>query len=365
MIVAKKISQLDPAVTPSDADIYPVVQSASGPRKQTLLALRNAITAAFSSTVRSFLSSSTVLDAQTSLQLIKQTSVSDPTAGRLLTNGSWGWNGGTAISLPGGTDADTMRTPGEYAFGAGGTNLPNNAQAWYVRVVQHLTLTLQVAYGMTAANKGQVWTRFHNGTSFQTWDRQALAGANGDITSLTGLTTPLTVGQGGTGVNTSTGTGAGVHAASPALTGTPTAPTPAVGTNTTQIATAAMIQAEIANKRGWTSYTPGFTASSGTYTSASATGSYMIAFGICFWRAIGTITTKGTGATPRIGLPVPALAGLAGAPIPARAINVNFKSGSATIETGLTTALISAADTTDLGSADGAIIHIMGAYPIA
>ncbi len=53
----------------------------------------------------------------------------------------------------------------------------------------------------------------------------------------------LPVVGGGTGVTTSTGTGAVVLSASPALTGTPTAPTAAVGTNTTQVATTAFVQA--------------------------------------------------------------------------------------------------------------------------
>jgi hypothetical protein len=52
---------------------------------------------------------------------------------------------------------------------------------------------------------------------------------------LTGETVP--VANGGTGSTTSTGTGSVVLSASPALTGTPTAPTAAGGTNTTQIAT--------------------------------------------------------------------------------------------------------------------------------
>lgn len=62
-------------------------------------------------------------------------------------------------------------------------------------------------------------------------------------TSLTGLTTALSVAQGGTGTTTSTGTGSVVLSASPALTGTPTAPTATTGTNTTQIATTAFVQA--------------------------------------------------------------------------------------------------------------------------
>ena len=53
----------------------------------------------------------------------------------------------------------------------------------------------------------------------------------------------LAVNRGGTGVTTSTGTGANVQAVSPALTGTPTAPTVAITTNTTQLATTAFVQA--------------------------------------------------------------------------------------------------------------------------
>ena len=55
----------------------------------------------------------------------------------------------------------------------------------------------------------------------------------------------LAVARGGTGVGTSTGTGSVVLSASPALSGTPTAPTAAVGTNTTQLATTAFVQAAI------------------------------------------------------------------------------------------------------------------------
>lgn len=69
-------------------------------------------------------------------------------------------------------------------------------------------------------------------------------------TSSTGAVTlggTLAVANGGTGVTTSTGTGSVVRSASPTFTGTPIAPTAAVGTNTTQIATTAFVNAEIAN----------------------------------------------------------------------------------------------------------------------
>lgn len=191
------------------------------------------------------------------------------------------------------------------------------------------------------------------------------SGVNADITRITALTTPLTVGQGGTGASTSTGAGAVVLADSPALI-TPTATTPTVGTNSTRIATSAMLQAEIANKRAWTAYTPTVVASSGTFTTVGAvSASYMVAFGICHFRISFTITTAGTGQNPRVSLPVPALAGCSGMPSPAAERAVNGKAGVFVIEAGLATGLVLGADAANLITANGAQITIMGSYPVA
>lgn len=54
----------------------------------------------------------------------------------------------------------------------------------------------------------------------------------------------LAVARGGTGATTSTGTGSVVLSSSPALAGTPTAPTAAAATNTTQIATTAFVHSQ-------------------------------------------------------------------------------------------------------------------------
>lgn len=59
--------------------------------------------------------------------------------------------------------------------------------------------------------------------------------------------TALPVVNGGTGTTTSTGTGSVVLSNSPALTGTPTAPTASVDTNTTQIATTAFVVGQAAS----------------------------------------------------------------------------------------------------------------------
>lgn len=75
--------------------------------------------------------------------------------------------------------------------------------------------------------------------------------ASGTLTNCTGLpidggtTGTLPVLRGGTGVTTSTGSGSNVLSTSPALSGTPTAPTAALGTNTTQLATTAFVQTAV------------------------------------------------------------------------------------------------------------------------
>lgn len=56
----------------------------------------------------------------------------------------------------------------------------------------------------------------------------------------------LAVANGGTGTSTSTGTGSVVLSDSPTFTGTPAAPTAPLGTSTTQLATTAFVQAEVA-----------------------------------------------------------------------------------------------------------------------
>ena len=87
----------------------------------------------------------------------------------------------------------------------------------------------------------------------------ASARISGSYTGITGVGTLLagtwsgnTVGvlYGGTGTTTSTGSGSVVLSASPALTGTPTAPTAANGTNTTQIATTAFVNAAVVTATG-------------------------------------------------------------------------------------------------------------------
>ena len=84
-----------------------------------------------------------------------------------------------------------------------------------------LTLTTTGSTNITLPTSGTLL----NGSS------GATAGANSNITSLTGLTTPLSASQGGTGVTSSTGSGSVVLNTSPSLT------TPNLGTPSTAVLT--------------------------------------------------------------------------------------------------------------------------------
>jgi hypothetical protein len=108
-------------------------------------------------------------------------------------------NSSGQIVLSNGTTASTIA-------GAGLSTVPaGNFPIGYV-VLQYATATALVNPAVLDANIHQ-FTRGGGAT----------AGANSDITSLTGLTTALSVGQGGTGVTSSTGTGANVLGTGPTL----------------------------------------------------------------------------------------------------------------------------------------------------
>jgi hypothetical protein len=101
------------------------------------------------------------------------------------------------------------------------------------------TPTAITVTGCNGAAQALQWT---NGSGFGCNSALATSGANANITSLSGITTPLSVAQGGTGTTSTTGSGSVVFSVSPALTGTPTVPTATAGTNTTQAASTAYVQ---------------------------------------------------------------------------------------------------------------------------
>lgn len=102
----------------------------------------------------------------------------------------------------------------------------------------------------------------------------AAAGANSDITSLSGLTTPLSTAQGGTGINLAT------------------TPLPVAEGGTGDSGTA------------WSAQTVTPTAGSGTLTTASATWRFKVIGKTAFYELSITITTNGSGATSII-VPLP------------------------------------------------------------
>lgn len=163
----------------------------------------------------------------------------------------------------------------------------------------------------------------------------AAAGSNADITALTALSTALTIAQGGTGATSSAAarTALGVLA--------------------------------VSDKPAWTAYTPTVTASTGTFTSATATGKYLVLYGICHVQVRVTITTVGTGVIPDVTLPFPALSGSVDCIIPARESLRNGKLGAAVLLSNLTQMRCKDYANADLVTADGSVIVISGSYPIA
>jgi hypothetical protein len=126
--------------------------------------------------------------------------------------------------------------------------------------------------GCNGAAQALQWT---NGSGFGCNSAIATSGANANITSLSGLSTALSILQGGTGATSAgaalTNLGA-APLASPTFTGTPAAPTAAAGTNTTQLATTANVVANFATPptAGYGSTTPEPVAA----TTLSSTGNF-------------------------------------------------------------------------------------------
>lgn len=289
-------------------------------------------------------------------------------------------------------------------------NIPAGKNAWSfgprVRIANGQRVTVAAGSAWTIAN-GETGTDFMLGVmsavdapAARTALGAAKSGANTDITSIQGSaltagtagrastadawTTARTITYTGDAVGTVTFDGSSntslaltlgqavqdliaskANSVSPTLSGTPKSSTPPVGTNTTQIATSAMVQAEIANKRAWAAFTPTLTAASGTYTTVTATGKSMVAFGICHFEIVITVTTKGTGTGLGVTLPFAALAGSRYHVFPAAQLAGTVKCGCASIRTDLLTLSVLASDGTELLSADGNIISISGTYPIA
>lgn len=134
---------------------------------------------------------------------------------------------------------------------------------------------------------------YYNGTDY-------VKASENTVNLATGVTGTLPVANGGTGTTTSTGTGNTVLSASPTLTGTPLAPTAAVNTNTTQIATTAFVQTQIgAISSGVTSVTASapLASSGGATPNITLSGALPVAnggTGNIYGNAAGLATTNFT-----------------------------------------------------------------------
>jgi hypothetical protein len=121
-----------------------------------------------------------------------------------------------------------------------------------------------------------------------------LGGTLSNVNLASQVTGTLPVLNGGTGTTTSTGTGSTVLSASPTFTGTPLAPTAALNTNTTQIATTAFVQTQIgAISTGVTSFSAGstgLTPATGTTGAVTLAGTLAVANG-----GTGVTTSTGSG----------------------------------------------------------------------
>ncbi|MGN8276750.1 hypothetical protein [Pseudomonas sp. SMN5] len=136
--------------------------------------------------------------AQSGLGLVPQQNTGDVTAGRLLTPGAFGW-GGTGVSIAEASLNSTRQTQLNIVSAAGLGILPANINSY---VFHWNNPSNGYAYQTCrAVTGGPEYTRYQVAGTWSAWDFRAKAGANSDITSLTGLTTPLSVAFGGTGNN--------------------------------------------------------------------------------------------------------------------------------------------------------------------
>ena len=152
---------------------------------------------------------------------------------------------------------DTSRAPNNHASTATTYGAGTSSKYGHVKLSDATNGTAAAASGGTAATPKAV--------------ADALAAATGAIPAAT-TTTPKMDGTAAVGSETKWAKGDHVHPtdtsraplASPALTGTPTAPTAAAGTNTTQIATTAFVKTAVDNVTV-ADFTPPTTSAAGTH----------------------------------------------------------------------------------------------------
>jgi len=99
------------------------------------------------------------------------------------------------------TDLNAITTTGVFGISSGTLNLPPVAASGSMALSLVFSST-NMQQIVTSRTSDQVYFRRLSGGVWQAWTSFVMAGANSTITSLTGLTTALSIAQGGTGVTT-------------------------------------------------------------------------------------------------------------------------------------------------------------------
>lgn len=161
----------------------------------------------------------TLATARSSLGLVPQTGTSDATAFSLMINGAWGL-GGSGISISE-ANIGTARPIQFNIVSAGGLGvLPVNINGYMFHWTNpNNTFAYQTFRAVTG---GPEYVRYLVAGTWGAWDSRDKSGANSDITSLTGLTTALSISQGGTGNTTGRVIGSAILGAVSQASGVPT-----------------------------------------------------------------------------------------------------------------------------------------------
>lgn len=192
---------------------------------------------------------------------------------------------GTALSAPNGLNINTgaLFLTGSQ-LGVGTTAVGGNTIT-AAGLIQSLSGGFKFPDGTTQATAAAAGTspggatgnvQFNNAGAFAGQSNFTFNTGTGVLTvPALGITTPLAVTMGGTGVGTSTGTGSVVLGTAPTisnvtLTGTPQGPTAALGNNSTQLATTAYVDSTVRQSLHCTPFT-----ANGTFT-PTVSGTYKV-----------------------------------------------------------------------------------------
>ncbi len=219
--------------------------------------------------------------------LVKTTSATDTTTGRMLKVGDFGLGSVKTTILA--SLNDTTTAVGFYAADIPTVGLPTGVSYGLVTVVRHPvtdTIAQELIVPGGHANNNRKFFRAYNTTAgaWRAWNEMYHSGNTYQVATDLGLNAAATAPV--------TGSGNAVMSVSPALTGFPSAPTASVGTNNTQIASTAFVLANSATNPAGTIL---------AFAGSSVPSGYLIANGAALSRAtysalFGAIsTTYGAG----------------------------------------------------------------------